>query len=70
MPELASAFAADGKNSLVAALGGERGQEGSGASQVAAEAPALISAHPAARPMPQSSIASDDAGELIIMAKC
>ena len=50
--------------------GGAKGQEGSLANQPAAEAPALISAHPAARPMPYSSIASADTGELTIMTYC
>ncbi len=70
MAELAGAFAADGKDSLVRALAQKRGQEDSGANQPAAEAPALISAHPATRPVPHSSIPSADAGELTIMTDC
>ena len=78
MAELAGAFADEGKSSLVAALSqrrgqqsiGPKGQEGSGASRGEAEDPALIPAHPATRSVPLSSIASADAGELIVMTNC
>ena len=75
MAELAGAFADEGKSSLVAALSHRKGQqsigqEGSAASRGEAEAPALIPAHPATRSVPLSSIASADAGELIVMTNC
>ncbi len=70
MAELAGALADEGKSSLVAALGQRRGEGDSGANQGEAEAPTLISAHPAASPMTRSSIASANAGELTIMTNC
>ena len=48
-----------------------KGPEDSGASQPAAEAPALISAYPAlTRPVPQTAMTSADAGEWIVMSNC
>ncbi len=70
MAEPAAVLADEGKSSLVAALGQRRGEGDSGVNQGEAEAPALISAHPAARTMTRSPIASADAGELTVMTNC